>query len=76
MTMEKNLSNSNLKILIVDDEKAICDILSASLEDDNYNTSTAMDGISGLEEMARYQPDIVFLDIWMPGELDGLEPAE
>lgn len=61
------------KILIVDDEKAICDILSASLEDDGYQTSSAVDGVSGLEAIKSFQPDIVFLDIWMPGELDGLE---
>lgn len=66
-------SNQAVKILIVDDEKAICDILSASLEDDGYTTSQASDGVTGLEAMAQFQPHIVFLDIWMPGEMDGLD---
>ncbi len=63
----------SVKILIVDDEKAIGDILSASLEDDGYVTEAALDGESGLKAMQTFQPDIVFLDIWMPGEIDGLD---
>ncbi|MCB0407431.1 MAG: sigma-54-dependent Fis family transcriptional regulator [Bdellovibrionales bacterium] len=72
MSLIKNQEPA-LKILIVDDEKAIGDILSASLEDDGYVTATALDGVAGLETMATFQPQLVFLDIWMPGELDGLQ---
>jgi two-component system nitrogen regulation response regulator NtrX len=73
MSITEKVSNQAVKILIVDDEKAICDILSASLEDDGYSTAKADDGLSGLEAMAQFQPHIVFLDIWMPGEMDGLD---
>lgn len=61
------------KILIVDDERAICDILGASLKDEGYLVETAFDGVSGLKKMHEFQPAIVLLDIWMPGELDGIE---
>ncbi len=63
----------NAKILIIDDESAIRDVLSASLRDDGYRVETARDGVRGLEQIGKFQPDIVLLDIWMPGEMDGLE---
>ena len=61
------------KILIIDDEKPICDVLSASLNDDGYQVNTARDGESGLNAIREIQPDIVLLDIWMPGKYDGLQ---
>jgi len=60
------------RILIVDDEKPIRDVLSAALKDDGYGVETAFDGESGLEMMKNFKPQIVFLDIWMPGKMDGL----
>lgn len=60
------------KILIIDDEKPIRDVLAASLEDEGHEVFTASDGASGIEELIRVRPGIVFLDIWMPGELDGI----
>ncbi|MCB0391825.1 MAG: sigma-54-dependent Fis family transcriptional regulator [Bdellovibrionales bacterium] len=63
----------SIKILIIDDEAAIRDVLSASLRDDSYEVEVARDGLRGLDQIAQFQPDIVLLDIWMPGELDGLE---
>lgn len=66
--------NKNKKILIVDDEPAICEILSSSLEDEEYKVKTKHDGISALETLKSFQPHIVLLDIWMPrGKLDGIE---
>lgn len=61
------------RILIVDDEKPIRETLSAALKDDGFLVETAFDGESGLEMMKNFKPQIVFLDIWMPGKLDGLE---
>ncbi len=61
------------RILIVDDESAIREVLSASLKDDGYEVATAGDGASGLQTILEFQPDVVLLDIWMPGEMDGLE---
>ncbi len=61
------------KILIIDDESGIRDILSASLRDEGYIVEVAPHGEEGLEVMKRFQPDLVFLDIWMPGHKDGIE---
>lgn len=61
------------KVLIIDDEPAIREVLSASLSDDGYIVETAADGLRGLQKIQEFQPDIVLLDIWMPGEMDGLE---
>lgn len=61
------------RILIVDDEPAIGDILAASLGDEGYETQVARDGRSGLDKLKSFQPEVVLLDIWMPGDLDGLD---
>ncbi|AHZ83430.1 Fis family transcriptional regulator [Bdellovibrio bacteriovorus] len=63
----------NTKILIIDDEAPIRDVLSASLRDEGYQVSLAHDGESGIQAIRDVQPDIVFLDIWMPGKYDGIE---
>lgn len=62
---------SPAKILIIDDEAAIRTVLSASLMDEGYIVDTAADGISGLEKIKTFQPEVVLLDIWMP-EMDGI----
>lgn len=64
------------KILIIDDEKPITDMLSASLKDEGYEVATAHNGADGLEQILAFKPDIVLLDIWMPGDLDGLAVLE
>ena len=61
------------KILVIDDEASICEVLSASLQDESYIVHTFGDGESGLKAIGELRPDIVFLDIWMPGGMDGLE---
>jgi len=45
----------------------------ASLQDEGFTVSSAADGESGLRALREFSPDIVFLDIWMPGTLDGIE---
>lgn len=61
------------RILIVDDELPIREVLSASLRDEGHTVFTASDGEAGLKAMRELSPEIVFLDIWMPGSLDGIE---
>lgn len=61
------------KILIVDDESPIREVLSASLKDEGHQVVTASDGEAGIKAIREHQPDLVFLDIWMPGSLDGIE---
>ena len=67
------MQNLSTKILIIDDEAPIRDILSASLRDEGYQVSLAHNGESGIQAIRDFQPDIVFLDIWMPGKYDGIE---
>lgn len=61
------------KILVIDDEAAIREVLSASLQDEGFNVATAHDGESGLKIFSEFAPDVVLLDVWMPGNFDGLE---
>jgi len=62
-----------VKILVIDDELAICQVLAASLADEGYEVKTAHDGKTGLAAIIEQKPDVVLLDIWMPGEMDGLD---
>ncbi|MFM6913313.1 MAG: response regulator, partial [Aquirufa sp.] len=57
----------------IHDESPIREVLSATLKDEHHEVFTASDGESGIKAMREHQPDIVFLDIWMPGSLDGIE---
>src|ERR1700722_12389734 len=61
------------KIMVIDDEKPICDALGGSLGDDGHQVQTARDGETGLAGIREFQPDVVLLDIWMPGKYDGLQ---
>ncbi|MBQ6946788.1 MAG: response regulator transcription factor, partial [Clostridia bacterium] len=60
------------KILVVDDEKNICELLGLYLRKDNYTVEFAYDGKMALEKFAEETPDMVLLDIMLPG-LDGWE---
>jgi DNA-binding response OmpR family regulator len=55
------------KILVVDDEKKITDILKAYLEREGYQVSAAYDGSSALESIRKNPPDLVVLDLMLPG---------
>lgn len=59
-------------ILIVDDEKSICQSLDGILTDEGFQTAFAETGEQCLEILEEVNPDLVLLDIWMPG-IDGLE---
>jgi UDP-3-O-[3-hydroxymyristoyl] N-acetylglucosamine deacetylase len=59
-------------VLIIDDEKAILDSLSSILEDEGFRVFKAMDGNEGLSLFDKEKPEVVLLDVWMPG-MDGLQ---
>ncbi len=63
------------KILIVDDEDGIRYSLRGILEDENYLVQESETGEKALEMLEEELPDIVFLDIWLPG-MDGLNVLE
>jgi CheY-like chemotaxis protein len=56
------------KILIVDDEPAAIDYASAVLEENGYIAISAEDGIEGMEKVRTEGPDLILLDIMMPGK--------
>lgn len=60
------------RILVVDDERPVADVLSEYLQSQGYTTHTAGSGAEALAVVARERPDLVLLDIRMPG-IDGLE---
>jgi DNA-binding response OmpR family regulator len=60
------------KILVVDDEIRLVDVLKAYLERDGYRVVTAHDGRQALLQARREKPDLILLDLMLP-ELDGLE---
>ena len=60
----------NQKILIVDDDPNICELLRMYLNKDGFDTSIATDGEEAIDLVLRYKPDLILLDIMMP-RLDG-----
>lgn len=60
------------KILVVDDEPSISNLVASYLRKEGYEVYTAADGISALKAARAYRPDLVVLDIMLPG-MDGLE---
>jgi len=59
-------------ILIIDDEETILKVVDAYLSAEGYALHKALDGVTGLEMFRRYQPDLVILDVMLPG-MDGIE---
>lgn len=60
------------KILVVDDEKPISDIIKFNLEKEGYEIVTAFDGEEALEKVEEESPDLIVLDVMLP-KIDGLE---
>jgi two-component system NtrC family sensor kinase len=63
---------SDWKIVLIDDEADIREVLSVSLQDAGFNVQTAADGTAGIQLCREFAPQIVITDIRMPG-MDGLQ---
>lgn len=63
---------ANEKILVVDDDKNICELLRLYLEKEGFAVTMAYDGNAALQEFEKLHPDLVLLDVMMPG-MDGWE---
>jgi len=57
----------NNKILIVDDEVAICDLLKLDLEMEGFTCYVANDGNEAIDMYSAYQPEVIILDVMLPG---------
>jgi two-component system OmpR family response regulator len=60
------------RVLVVDDEPAIADLVSTTLRYEGFETSTAGDGRAALEAVEAFRPDLLVLDVMLP-DLDGFE---
>jgi len=63
------------KILIVDDEPSLRFLISSTLEDEGYDILEATDGLEAYEKIKKEKPDLVILDVMMPG-MTGFELCE
>lgn len=70
--MRKEQGSMDRKVLIVDDEKNIVDIIAFNLKKEGYQVITAADGEEGVEKTFSENPDLILLDIMMP-KMDGYE---
>ena len=69
------MKKSKIKILLVDDEPDILEILSFNLSNEDYKIFTAENGKEGLELAAQHLPHLIILDVMMP-VMDGIETCE
>ncbi len=63
-------SRDGQRILIVDDESAVADLIEAVLVDEGYTVAIARDGIQGILLARDWKPDLVLMDVMLPG-VDG-----
>ena len=66
------INPKQIKVLVVDDEPDIVEILAYNLEKEGYEVASAQDGISAVKTAAKFKPDLILLDIMMPRQ-DGVE---
>jgi CheY-like chemotaxis protein len=63
------------RLLVVDDDPLIVDLVRQSLEGEHYEIAAASDGLAALAMIEQYQPDVILLDLMMP-HLDGFGVIE
>lgn len=61
------------KVLIVEDQDDIRELIRVTLEFENYELHEAANGATALSQAERARPDLVLLDVMMPGGMDGIE---
>ena len=69
------MNNSDLKILLVDDEPDILEIVGYNLSSEGYEVFTASNGVEAISKAKKKEPHLIILDVMMP-EMDGIEACE
>ncbi len=69
------MNNKDIKILLVDDEPDILEIVSYNLSNEGYQVITAENGVEGVKKAKKEKPQLIILDVMMP-EMDGIEACE
>jgi len=69
------MKNTDIKILLVDDEPDILEIVGYNLKNEGYTIFTAKNGVEAVETAKKITPHLIILDIMMP-EMDGIEACE
>ncbi|PHQ59283.1 MAG: DNA-binding response regulator [Maribacter sp.] len=69
------MKKNEIKILLVDDEPDILEIVSYNLSSEGYQVFTAKNGMEGVAKAKKKQPHLIILDVMMP-EMDGIEACE
>lgn len=69
------MKDSTFKILLVDDEPDILEIVSYNLKNEGYQIFTASNGKEGIEKAKKILPDLIILDVMMP-DIDGIEACK
>jgi two-component system alkaline phosphatase synthesis response regulator PhoP len=67
-----SITNSVKKVLIADDEPDILEIIQYNLQNEGYEVATAKNGNEAIDQAKRFNPDLIILDIMMPGK-NGIE---
>ncbi len=75
MPKEKSSKSNSTKILIIEDEKNLADLLTSKLKKEGYKTNNAYDGKDGYKKINEWKPDLILLDIIM-SKMDGYEVME
>lgn len=69
------MNNSSIKILLVDDEPDILEIINYNLSAQGYNVTTSSNGAQAVKKAKKEKPHLIILDVMMP-EMDGIEACE
>lgn len=70
-----NIKNKNIRILLVDDEPDILEIVGYNLSSEGYQVFTATNGIKAIAAAKKHLPHLIILDVMMP-EMDGIEACQ
>ena len=72
-TSARDTNDMSQRLLVVDDDRSIRESMQLALEDEGYVVDTAVDAEQALEAIRRNAPDLLVLDVMLPGDMDGFE---